>query len=358
MRKGDSIKLFWEFRAKADAPSVGELLLYGDISSTTWWGDEVTPAAFAQDLKNLGDISTLNIYINSGGGDVFAGLAIYSMLKRHSAQKNVYIDGLAASIASVIAMAGDTVYMPRNAMLMIHKAWTLAVGNANDLRKLADDMDKIDESILTTYQTKTGLDPETIIDMVNAETWLKAEEAVALGFADEIEESKQIVASISHGHLLVNGQSIDLSRFRKTPQFAHHEHQTSASSDPINKPSEKEPEEQLKKLPKQEPSNQAVESRPLPIYLPKLRNAGRTLSSANEVRIRQAMDCLSEVLSQLDGGDDETESNDQGLDGDGSDTTSDGDENPGEDDEDVGLIGVSLYQAQLNLTRRRLDYGF
>ncbi|WP_407312061.1 head maturation protease, ClpP-related [Desulfosporosinus sp. SB140] len=347
------MKPFWKFQAKTDAPSVGELLLYGDISSTTWWGDEVTPTAFAQDLKNLGEISTLNIYINSGGGDVFAGQAIYSMLKRHPAQKNVYIDGLAASIASVIAMAGDVVFMPKNAMLMIHKAWTMAIGNANDLRRLADDMDKIDESILTTYQAKTGLEAEKIIEMINAETWLTADEAVALGFADVIEDSKQISASIANGQLLVNGQNMDLGRFRNTPQFVNNKDQNQASRDPKKPPSEEEPKEQ--------PNNQAVESKaaePLPINLPELRNAGRTISSANEALIRQAVDCLSEVLSQLDGGDDETESDDQGLDSDDSDTTSDGDENPGEDDEDVGLIGVSLYQAQLNLTRRRLDYGF
>jgi ATP-dependent Clp protease, protease subunit len=252
------LKKFWEFKAKQDAPSEGELLLYGDISSSTWWGDEVTPIAFAQDLKSLGDISTLNIYINSGGGDVFAGQAIYSMLKRHPAQKNVYIDGLGASIASVIAMAGDTVFMPKNAMMMIHKAWTMAIGNANDLRKLADDMDKIDESILTTYQDKTGLEPEKIIDMVNAETWLTAEEAVALGFADIIEGTRQIAASLNKDCLTMNGLSFDLSKFRNAPK-------------------------------------QAVACGPEP------HNAGRTLSAANEERIVQARDLLGEVLNQLGG---------------------------------------------------------
>lgn len=353
-----TIKPFWKFQAKTDAPLTGELLLYGDISSTTWWGDEVTPMAFAQDLKNLGDISELNIYINSGGGDVFAGQAIYSMLKRHPAQKNVYIDGLAASIASVIAMAGDVVFMPKNAMLMIHKAWTMAIGNANDLRKLADDMDKIDESILTTYQAKTGLDPETITEMVNAETWLTADEAVKLGFADVIEDSKQISACIMNGQLMVNGQSIDVSRFRSTPQFMYIEDLTQASQELKKPPFEEESEVQLN----QEPNNQAVESKiaePLPIHLPELLNSGRTISSANEALIRQAMDCLAEVLGQLDNSDEEGEDDDMGVDGDGMNPTSEGDGDIGEDDDDdIGLFGVSLCQAQLNLTRRRLDYGF
>ena len=133
-------KKFWNFKNVSE--SAGELLIYGPIASESWWGDEVTPKQFKEDLDKLGAIEELNIYINSGGGDVFAGQAIHSILKRHSAKKTVYVDGLAASIASVVAMAGDTIVMPKNAMMMIHKAWTMAVGNANDFRKLADDMEK------------------------------------------------------------------------------------------------------------------------------------------------------------------------------------------------------------------------
>src|SRR5690554_544642 len=126
----------------------GELILYGEISDYTWWGDEVTPKQFKEDLDALGDIDILNVYINSPGGDVFAGQAIYSMLKRHKAYVNVFIDGIAASIASLIAMAGDKVIMPANAMMMIHNPWVFATGNANDLRKIADDLDKIRDSMI------------------------------------------------------------------------------------------------------------------------------------------------------------------------------------------------------------------
>lgn len=187
---------FWEFKAKKEDTSVGELMLYGDISSQSWWDDEITPKTFKQELDSLGDIKNLNIYINSGGGDVFAGQAIHSMLKRKQCQKNVYIDGLAASIASVIAMAADKVIMPKNAMMMIHKAWTIAAGNSDDFRKMADDMDKIDESIISTYESKTNKTKEEIKCLMEAETWFTAEEAVKNGFADEIEEEKQVAASI------------------------------------------------------------------------------------------------------------------------------------------------------------------
>lgn len=210
---------FWQIRAAANEPSVGELLLYGDISSSSWWGDEVTPKQFKGDLDALGDISELRVYINSDGGDVFAGHAIHSMLKRHKAHVTVYVDGLAASVASVIAMAGDEVIMPANAMMMIHDPWTWGAGNAKQFRKLADDLDKIGESIVAAYEGKTGLSSEEITSIMDAETWLTASEAVEMGFADTIEESKHIAASLRNGALVVQGQTFDLSRYRNPPKL-------------------------------------------------------------------------------------------------------------------------------------------
>jgi ATP-dependent Clp protease, protease subunit len=206
---------FWNFKNKDD--STGELTLYSDISNSTWWGDEVTPAQFKKDLDALGDIKNLNIYINSGGGDVFAGQAIYSMLKRHQANKTVYVDGLAASIASLIAMAGDKIVMPSNAMMMIHNAWTIAAGNKEDFRKIADDMEKIDESIVGVYAIKTGLANDEIKGLMEAETWFTAEQAVEKGFADEIEKEKKLAASIKDGFLMLNTLEFDLSRYKNAP---------------------------------------------------------------------------------------------------------------------------------------------
>ena len=191
---GKKNKKFWNFKALDE--NTAELTLYGEISDISWWGDEVTPKQFKEDLDALGDIDTLNVYINSPGGDVFAGQAIYSMLKRHKATINVFVDGLAASIASLIAMAGDKVIMPANAMMMVHNPWTFAFGNANDFRKLADDMDKIRDSMVVAYESRSALTTDEIIDLLDAETWLSAEDCLEYGFCDEIEETKEIAACV------------------------------------------------------------------------------------------------------------------------------------------------------------------
>lgn len=200
-------KKFWNFKSKDE--KIGELTLYGEIASGTWWGDEITPKQFKDDMDALGDIDTLNVYINSPGGDVFAGQAIRSMLIRHKANVNVYIDGLAASIASVIATAG-VVTMPKNTMMMIHNPWTIAVGNAEDFRKMADDLDKITESLIAAYLEKTGdkLEREKLQEMMEAETWLTAEEAVKYGLADVLEEAVQVAACADSGFL---------SKYKNTP---------------------------------------------------------------------------------------------------------------------------------------------
>lgn len=208
---------FWSFRAAGEG--AGDLMLYGIIESESWWGDEITPVNFKSELDGLGDISILNVYINSDGGDVFAGQAIHSMLKRHKAHVNVYIDGIAASIASVIAMAGDTVYMPKNAMMMIHSPWTFALGNARDFRKMADDLDAAQETLIAAYQNKSGIDRDELVALLEAETWLSAERAVELGFADEIEQTKQIAAAVRNGALTINGQAMDLKQYKNAPKL-------------------------------------------------------------------------------------------------------------------------------------------
>lgn len=118
-----------------------EMYIDGDIVTDEWEDSDTSAAGFRDALKSLGDVKNINLHINSPGGSVFEGIAIYNMLKQNPAHVNVYVDGLAASIASVIAMSGDAIFMPSNAMMMIHNPWTMAVGNAEELRKQADGLD-------------------------------------------------------------------------------------------------------------------------------------------------------------------------------------------------------------------------
>lgn len=164
-----------------------------------YYDTDTSAAGFRDALKDLGDVKTINLHINSPGGSVFEGIAIYNMLKQNKAHVNVYVDGLAASIASVIAMSGDAIFMPSNSMLMIHNPWTMAVGNASELRKQADDLDKITESSIQTYLNQAGdkLDEETLRQLMDDETWLTAKEAVDYGLATEVVEANKAAASIS-----------------------------------------------------------------------------------------------------------------------------------------------------------------
>lgn len=202
-------KKFWEF--KNQTTSEADLYLYLEIAS--WGGGYSAHSAksFKGELDALGELSTLNVFINSPGGDVFEGVAIYNMLKRNKAHVNVHIDGLAASIASVIAMAGDTIIMPSNAMMMIHNAWMWKAGNAKDLREAADMLEKVDSSIRQSYLEKAGdaLDESNLIALMEAETWLTAQEAHDLGLCNVVGESKQIAA-------LAN--SSILAKYRNVPE--------------------------------------------------------------------------------------------------------------------------------------------
>lgn len=173
-----------------------DIWIYEDIGDD-WFGG-LSAKGFADEMKKIGDVDTLNVFINSQGGNVFDGVSIYSILSRQKANVVVEIDGLAASIASVIAMAGNEVRMSENAMIMIHDPWSFAVGNSEEMRKAADDMDKIkNSSILPAYTKKTGMDESKISDMMSAETWMGSTEAKELGFIDEITAEKKMAAHVN-----------------------------------------------------------------------------------------------------------------------------------------------------------------
>ena len=173
-----------------------ELMIYDEIGG---WG--ISARQFASDLQALGKIGTLTARIHSPGGDVFDGMAIYNMIKGHPAHKVCHIDGLAASMASVIAMAFDEVIMPENAMMMVHKPWGGQCGDADDMRKYAELLDKVESNLVGAYQQKTGLPEAELHTLLAAETWLTGREAVEKGFANTLTEPLQMAASLNSKRL-------------------------------------------------------------------------------------------------------------------------------------------------------------
>lgn len=186
----------FEVIAKADAAA--EVFLYDSIASDdedAEWGGGVSPAAFVKALRGINS-DTIHLRINSPGGSVFGARAMEQALREHPAQIVVHIDGLAASAASVIAMAGDKIIAAKGAMFMIHKAWAIAVGNANDMLDQAALLEKADGTLAQTYVARTGQAEAQIADWMAAETWFTADEAKANGFVDEI-ASNEPKASIN-----------------------------------------------------------------------------------------------------------------------------------------------------------------
>ena len=200
-------KASW-FEVKAANPAAGvraQVFIFGVIVDYKWDSDsaDVTAKEFIDAIKPLGDF---DLRINSPGGSVPSGNAIYNAMRRHQGQIDVYVEGMALSMAAVVAMAGARVIMPANALLMIHDPWSYAVGNAADMRKMADTLDKFKTGLVAAYQTKSGMETAEIERMMAEETWITAAEAVELGFADQVEEPVQMAAQF------------DLTRFRNTPK--------------------------------------------------------------------------------------------------------------------------------------------
>ena len=169
-----------------------EILLYEDIGG--WFG--ITADLFAKEVKGLGDVSAITLRLNSNGGNVFDGLAIHNFLKSHKARVTVEIDGLAASIASIVAMAGDEIRMADNAWMMIHNPWIAMAGTASDLRDAADTMDGIRDSLLDTYMKRAQLKREEVSEMMDAETWLNAADAKKHGFVDSVTGAMKVAAAV------------------------------------------------------------------------------------------------------------------------------------------------------------------
>ncbi|EEW3738764.1 Clp protease ClpP [Escherichia coli] len=192
------------FRMKAGNKSDADIYIYDEIG---FWG--VTAKQFVSDLNALGNITHINLHINSPGGDVFEGIAIFNALKNHGASITVYVDGVAASMASVIAMVGDPVIMPENAFMMIHKPWGVSGGDADDMRDYADLLDKVESVLLPAYAQKTGKTTDEIAAMLADETWMSGAECLAHGFADQVTPEVKAMACI---------QSKRTEEFKKMPE--------------------------------------------------------------------------------------------------------------------------------------------
>ena len=186
-------------------PQVNVPYLNGEISDETWYGDEVTPKLFRDELlAGTGDIT---LWINSPGGDIFAAAQIYNMLMDYSGNVTVKIDGIAASAASVIAMAGGDVYMSPVSMLMIHNPSTIAIGDSEEMLRAKALLDEVKESIINAYELKSGLSRTKISHLMDAETWMNAYKAIDLGFADKI-----LFTEREENTPLDTGQSLIFSR--------------------------------------------------------------------------------------------------------------------------------------------------
>ena len=258
------MKKFWNWTNQTDNPKENgrTLFLNGTIADESWYDDDVTPQLFKNDL--YADSGDVTVWLNSPGGDCVAAAQIYNMLKEYPGNVTIKIDGIAASAASLIAMAGDNILMSPVSMMMIHNPLTMAIGNADDMQKAAAMLDEVKESIINAYELKTGLSRAKLSHLMDDETWMNAVKAVELGFADGIlyrdadkddeedktdsesktesgpDEEKEKSQSVDKGHktenkvsepMLFSRQRSDLDLIQKINK--HFESHTEKSKEPV-----------------------------------------------------------------------------------------------------------------------------
>lgn len=239
------MKRYYSLYQNVDTKTV-DIYIYGDITSWEWFESDVSSYTLSRELQSLGEeIEYINVYINSYGGEVSEGIAIHNMLKRHKAKVTTCIDSFACSIATVIFAAGDERIVYNTSMGFYHNAWTYTAGNANDLRKEADDLEKITQASINAYMECVNITLEELKEILDAETWLSADEMVNMGFAtklSKVEESGKASQSArkslfqkmnakkqSFGNLQVNVEGIADSIIQKLQQ-------KQTENKPTNKP--------------------------------------------------------------------------------------------------------------------------
>lgn len=179
----------YRIRNAAESPSVTEILLYDEIGEDPWFGTGVSAKSFTEDLQSI-DTDEIHLRLNSPGGNVFEGITMLNALRRHESKVTVFVDGLAASAASLVAMGGDVVVMSRNAEMMIHDPSAVAIGNADEMQKMADDLTRASDNLASAYAERAGGSVKQWRAAMTAETWFSDKEAVAAGLADRVEQSK------------------------------------------------------------------------------------------------------------------------------------------------------------------------
>ena len=186
-------KIETKLEVKNETADTADLFLYGTIRQSCWWDDENSCISANGVRNSLAGLKgkTVNVHLNSPGGDVFESIAICNLLKQHDGTVNIYIDAMAGSGASLVATAGENVYMFSNSMQMIHNAWTIASGNAAELRKTADDLEKIDEAVAASYMSRFIGTKDELKKLLADESYLTADECLAFGLCTEIIKDKE-----------------------------------------------------------------------------------------------------------------------------------------------------------------------
>jgi len=180
-----------KYYALSIAKNEADIYIFGDITSWEWLENDISSYTLSKEISALTDVDTINVHINSYGGEVAEGLAIYNSLRNHPAKIRTICDGFACSVASVIFMAGDERIMNSASLLMVHNAWMYAEGNSNDLRKAADDLDKITQACINAYMSRVSVSEEQLKALLDAESWILPADALEMGFATSVVSDKQ-----------------------------------------------------------------------------------------------------------------------------------------------------------------------
>jgi ATP-dependent protease ClpP protease subunit len=221
--------------------------IYEDIGENFWTGEGITAKKFASELDELGDIKRLNIHINCLGGDAFTAQAIHSIIGAHSAKTTSYIDGVAASAATLIACAADEVIARYNTSYMVHYPWAMSIGNAEVMRKAAEDLDQLTIPIVNVYkeQVKGKIDEDKIRELMANETWMSADEALKHGFVDKVRGKIRAIAKVNNTQIFCSGQTMNFAKYQyqnmpKYPLDATLKPKAKIARISVNKPEEKE----------------------------------------------------------------------------------------------------------------------